>query len=252
MNRLAHAEALHAEDSPQEPGRDLVTVAVSLFNYAAFLPACLDSVAAQHHQSLDLIVVDDASDQDDSAEVARAWLKENAGRFCRSILLRHGRNQGLAQARNTAFGRARTEAVFVIDADNMIYPRAISRLKHALDETGAAAAYTQLEFFGSERRLGYADVWTPEAFRTGNYVDAMALISRQAWRAVRGYTHLEGGWEDYEFWCKFVDRGLSAIYVPEVLCRYRVHAGSMLRTEALSAHRRLSIQMMSSHPWLDL
>lgn len=252
MNRLAFAETLYTSESSRQVRWDLVTVAVSLFNYAAFLPACLGSILAQRHQSLDLIIVDDASDRDESADVAIAWLKQNSDRFCRSTLLRHSRNQGLAQARNTAFEQARTEAVFVIDADNMIYPRAISRLKHTLDETGAAAAYTQLEFFGSERRLGYADVWRPQAFRTGNYVDAMALVSRQAWRTVGGYTHLEGGWEDYEFWCKFVESGLSAVYVPEVLCRYRVHSDSMLRTETLTAHRQLSVEMMSRHSWLDL
>ena len=231
---------------------DLVCVAVSLHNYARFLPDCLESVAAQRHAALDLIVVDDASAQDDSLAVARAWIEANSARFARTLLLRHRRNQGLAQTRNTAFAAARAQHVFVLDADNALYPRAIGRLHAVMAREGVAAAYTQLEYFGAQSRLGYADTWEPEQFRATNYVDAMALVSRQAWREVGGYTHLDGGWEDYDFWCKFVDNGLIAAYVPEILCRYRVHDGSMLHTEHRARAEALALQMTMRHPWLRL
>jgi glycosyltransferase involved in cell wall biosynthesis len=234
------------------PSADLVTVAVSLHNYARFLPECLDSVAAQRHAALDLVVVDDASAQDESADVALGWLKANAGRFAGVTLLRHRRNQGLAQTRNTAFEMARGELVFVLDADNTLYPRAIARLREALDDEGFDAAYTQLEFFGAQPRLGYADVWQAEHFAQANYVDAMALVRKRAWQAVGGYTHLDGGWEDYDFWCKFIEHGLCGAYLPEILCRYRVHEHSMLRTEHRQHHEGLAVQIMLRHPWLTL
>jgi glycosyltransferase involved in cell wall biosynthesis len=232
--------------------RDLVTIAVSLHNYARFLPACLDSVAAQRHAPLDLIVVDDASDQDDGLQVAQDWLTRHAERFCRVLLLRHARNQGLAQTRNTAFAQARGEFVFVLDADNMIYPRAIGRLHEVLSTEPFDAAYTQLEFFGTQQRIGYADLWRREYFARRNYVDAMALVNRRAWREVGGYTHVEGGWEDYDFWCKFIEHGLVAAYVPEILCRYRVHEASMLRTESLGSKLDLRVRLTLRHPWLEL
>jgi glycosyltransferase involved in cell wall biosynthesis len=229
-----------------------VSVAVSLFNYARFLRECLDSVAAQLHRPLELIVVDDASDQDDSLEVAERWLADHAERFFRVKLLRHSTNQGLAQTRNTAFEHVRTEFVFVLDADNMIFPRAIGRLACALHDDDFSAAYTQLEYFGAQQRIGPADVWRRESFARRNYVDAMALVRRSAWRQVGGYTHIEGGWEDYDFWCKFVEHGLEAAYVPEILCRYRVHEASMLRTETRGRKLDLRVRMMLRHPWLEL
>lgn len=232
---------------------DLVTVCVSLYNYARFLPECLNSILAQRHAPIDLIVIDDASPGDNSVEVAEEWMRANYRRFHRTLLLSHVRNQGLAEARNTGFLHALGEYVFVIDADNMIYPRAISRLLRVLKETPMfAAAYTQLEYFGEQRGLGVADVWSKERFKVGNYVDAMALIRKETWRAVGGYTHLEGGWEDYDFWCKLIDADLEAAYVPEILCRYRVHGTSMLRTETNKASRRLIVEMTLRHPWLSL
>lgn len=228
----------------------LVSVCVSLYNYSKFLPECLDSIRNQQYLPIELIIVDDASDRDDSVIVAQKWMENNASRFYRTLLLSHVKNQGLAQARNTAFANAVGEYVFVIDADNMIYPRAIARLYDAIKNTGASAAYTQLEFFGDERRLGYADVWMPGRFLQGNYVDAMALISKKTWYQVGGYTHIEGGWEDFDFWCKMIDMDLEGIFVPEILCRYRVHGTSMLRTETNKAQERLSVDMIMRHPWL--
>jgi glycosyltransferase involved in cell wall biosynthesis len=231
---------------------DLISVAVSLYNYARFLPECLDSVAAQTHAPLELIVVDDVSTRDESVLVARNWLDAHAARFWRVLLLQHVRNQGLAQARNTAFARARGAAVFVLDADNIIYPRAIARLCEALEDHEAAAAYTQTEHFGDVPGIGPADLWDPAELARGNYIDAMALIRRDVWGAVGGYTHLEGGWEDFDFWCKLVEHGLHAVYVPEILCRYRVHGASMLRTEHRAQIEALRAQITLRHPWLHL
>lgn len=246
------AETLFTATDRRAAPADLVSVAVSLFNYARFLPECLDSVAAQRHAALELIVVDDASDRDGSAEVARGWLAAHAERFWRVLLLRHPANQGLAQARNTAFRHARGEHVFVLDADNALYPRAIARLHAVLRAEPFDAAYTQLELFGAEQGLGPADLWRREYFARRNYVDAMALVAHRAWREVGGYTHIEGGWEDYDFWCKFVEHGLVGAYVPEILCRYRVHADSMLRTETRDRKLDLRVRLTLRHPWLAM
>ena len=245
----AQTETLFVQEAAPA-GADLISVAVSLHNYARFLPACLDSVATQTHRALDLIVVDDASDADDGAAVAVAWLADNARRFARTLVMRHLRNQGVAAARNTGFAAARSGLVFVLDADNLLYPRAIARLFAAMAEEAFDAAYSQLEFFGAEQRLGYADIWRRENFLYENYVDAMALVSRRAWQSVGGYTPIDGGWEDYDFWCKFIDHGLTAAFVPEALCRYRVHEHSMLRTEHRGRRQSLAVQLTLRHPWL--
>lgn len=251
MTRFPPAEILLEGTSAEPSGPGLVTVAVSLFNYARFLGECLASVAAQRHQELELVVVDDHS-ADESVAVARGWMEASRHRFARVCLLRHRRNQGLAEARNTAFAHARGEHVFVLDADNAIYPRAIGRLLQAVTDSGAAAAYSQLEQFGDRRAIGLADVWRPQWLRHGNYIDAMALVSRAAWRDVGGYTHIEGGWEDYDLWCKFIEQGHEAIFVPEILCRYRVHGTSMLRTETAKSYDALFAEMTFRHPWMRL
>src|SRR5579862_1975391 len=208
---------------------DGVTVAVSAHDYAHHIVAALDSVYRQTHAALDLIVVNDHS-TDDTASVVRHWMESHSGRFREVVLVSHDRRYGLAQARNTAFARAQNDWVFVLDADNELYPAAIERLRDGGMRAGAYAGYSLLETFGDEHSLGLSEVWNPAKLATGNYIDAMALIRRSAWRTVGGYSELTvPGLEDFDLWCKFVEHHLDAVFTPKILCRYRVHAGSMLR-----------------------
>lgn len=244
-------EVVSAYGSDLRDPAECVTVAISLFNYRPFIREALDSVHAQSHPHLDLIVVDDAS-TDDGADAVADWLRARHGRFRQARLLRHRRNAGLSATRNTAFAQAGTASVFVLDADNLLYPRAIEKLDAALRRTGAALAYSQIENFGDGRGPGQAGEWVPDRFRSGNYVDAMALVSKAAWAGAGGYAPLDLGWEDYDLWLRFIEAGLRGIFVPELLCRYRVHGQSMLRTVTDIRQQRVRLQVAHRHPWLDL
>ena len=228
--------------------KTLVTVCVSAYNYEAFLPEALDSIREQTHLALELIVVDDASDQDDTCEVALEWLKSNAQRFWRVMLLCNRRNQGPSLTRNAAFERAKGKYVFVLDADNTVFPSAIAELYRVAVEGRFEATYSQLEMFGLERKLGHADLFDVERLRAGNYIDVMALIEVAAWRAIGGFSHIELGWEDYDFWLKFVEGGFTAGYVPAILCRYRLHGSSRTDRDAFPSHEALREIMALRHP----
>jgi glycosyltransferase involved in cell wall biosynthesis len=229
-----------------------VSVIVTLYNYGHFLEACLDSIRAQTQPDVELIIVDDCS-TDGGLGVATRWLARNEDVLAGHCLLQHTKNMGLAYARNTAFASARAPYVFVMDADNMLYPLAVARCLAAIKNSGAGAAYTQLEFFDERTGLGLADFWSVERLKRANYIDAMALVDKKAWERVGGYTQLMAtGWEDYDFWCKFVEHDLNATFVPEVLCRYRWHGKSMSITETNPNAGTLILEMSMRHPWLEL
>lgn len=229
-----------------------VSVIVTLHNYGHYLEACLDSIRTQTQADLELIIVDDFS-ADGGLGVAIRWLARNEDVIAGYRLLQHAKNMGLAYARNTAFASASAPYVFVMDADNMLYPPAIARCLAAIKASRAGAAYTQLEFFDERKGLGLADFWSVERLKKSNYIDAMALVDKKAWEQVGGYTQLMAtGWEDYDFWCKFVEHDLSAVFVPEVLCRYRWHGKSMSLTETNPNAGTLILEMSMRHPWLEL
>ncbi|MGC1305931.1 MAG: glycosyltransferase family 2 protein [Phormidesmis sp.] len=235
-----------------------VSVCISLYNYQQHITETLESVYRQTQADLDLIIVEDRS-TDDSLAVAKAWLSQHAQRFNTVHLVQHEQNQGLSAARNTAIEISATLTLFILDADNLLYPRCIERCLEALAaDPQAAMAYPIIEKFGEAQGLIGNVVWWRDRFKRNNCIDAMSLIRKQALTTVGGYSELEAvgklGWEDYELWCKFIDQNLYGVPVPEILARYRTHKTSMLNSVSnqLGNIDRLHQEMMQLHPWLEL
>jgi len=239
-----------------------VSVLISLYDYSTEVLNALESVAAQTC-ALELIVVDDAS-TDDGAVVVENWMHLRAASpnsvFQRLILLRHHSNSGLAVARNTAFSRASAAWCFILDADNILLPRAVEEClalaEHGSERLGVVhpilAVQASLGRPDDQRSLVSTASWQKQRLRTGNVVDAMALVRRSAWEAVGGYTHIEGGWEDFDFWCKLIEADYHGIQCPKLLGIYNSHICSMSHRFTNRSWRALSQCLQQRHPWLGL
>jgi glycosyl transferase family 2 len=209
-----------------------VSVILTVYNYADVVHEAIGSVGASNGASYELIVVDDCS-TDSSLVAIREALASCT--WVPATVIACGHNRGLAAARNYGIEHARGEFVFILDADNMIYPHALERLIAALDNNRHASfAYGIIEQFGPEgpRDLMSWQHWDPERLRYGNYIDAMAMIRRDALICAGRYTldpRLHG-WEDYALWCKFGNLGLHGVRVTEILSRYRSGVASMIST----------------------
>ena len=228
-----------------------IAVVIPLYNYAGTVLEALDSVIRQDLPALSVTVIVDASTDQGGAEATR-FLEQNAARFNQARIVRHRRNQGLSMSRNSGIAWSSEPYLFMLDADNRLRPPALSRLLAALQCSGAAFAYSQLRWFGDEEGIGLADVWEPARLANDNYIDAMALIRRDALLTVGGYAGLADGhgWEDYDLWCRFAELGLEGVFLPELLCDYRVHGASMLRTRTNIHYGALMAEMRLRHPGL--
>ena len=192
----------------------------------------LDSVFHQTLEPLNLVIAEDHS-KDGSLAVAERWMRIHASRFNKMKLVHHLKNQGLGITRNTAFKHAETPFIFVLDADNIIYPNALEKLLNGLKNTDASFAYSYLQHFGDVNKVGGLQPWNPQMLQYGNTIDAMVLMRKAAWEKAGGYSEdmPYNGWEDYELWFKIAKTGGWGVRLPEILCRYRVHVDSMLYSE---------------------
>jgi glycosyltransferase involved in cell wall biosynthesis len=230
-----------------------VTVIVPLYNYRDHVLEALASVRHQTLRELDLIVVDDAS-TDGSAELVLDWMKENTIRFNRLFLLRNKENSGLARTRNAGFDAAETAFVLPLDADNRLRPECCAACLSSLRDSAAGYAYPMIETFGASTDLMGTYDFRPSRFIAGNYIDAMALVSKSAWLRAGGYAPIQHGWEDYDFWCRCLEQGIGGVQVPSVLADYRVHQASMLHTQTdLPGNKAALIaDLEARHPWLRI
>ncbi len=104
--------------------------------------------------------------------------------------------------------------------------------------------------------------WSPRRLLEGPYIDAMALLDKQAVLDLGGYsTELIDygwfGWEDYDLWLKLAQAGRSCRLVPRIVAGYRDHGASMLRRTNRSSERLARYfttkfaALLSQHPGLD-
>lgn len=238
----------------QDKGGDPeLTVIIPLYNYADLVVETLDSVRAQTLATLDLVIVDGFS-TDNSLDVALAWARRNADRFNRIAVLQNNANYGLGLCRNSGFDAADTPYVLPLDADNRLRPACCERLLAAIKRSGAAYVYPTIQHFGASTAQMSDVPYSAQRYAAGNYVDAMALVSKEAWAIVGGYVHVRYGWEDYDFWVRIAEMGLAGEWYPEALAEYRVHEVSMMKSQTVvdNNYRSLNRDFKRRHPWVAL
>ena len=229
-----------------------VSVVVTLYDYAHLVTETLDSIAASSGVEFEIVVVDDHS-HDEGRAVVTDWIGEHPQ--VAAILLGSDINRGLPAARNLGFEAARAAKVMVMDADNMVYPTALRRLADRLDaDPGAAFAYSALEEFGTSTGVRSAMAWHVPWLCEANYIDAQAMLRRDAWQRHGGYRtddELVFGWEDWELWLRFAAAGEHGVYVAQMLGRYRTQQVSMLSTTNLVADHMLAHlrELYPDLPW---
>ena len=237
--------------------RDIpVAVVIPAYNAQKTLGRTLDSVLAQSHERLEVLVVDDGS-CDETAALAQQY----AARDGRVRLLSQ-ENGGVARARNLGLQAAAADFVAFVDADDLWHPRKIEKQLAALMANPAAAfVYTPFRVIDENDHVVASGCFFTTRGRVlwrhmlVNFVGngSSILVRRDAALAVGGYAAdmrdqgLEGA-EDY-----MLQLQLAAAHevevVPEYLVGYRQTSGSMSSNIArmlaaeLEARRRILLEL---------
>ncbi len=201
-----------------------IGVVITTHNYGHYLAACLESVFSQTLLPRQVVVVDDAS-EDNAADVVASF---SDVAYCR-VNFRNGN-----RARNFGFLKISTPYVAFFDADNVMMPRFLYVLYSALQEVPCATyAYgDRIVFADGDLQQGEREVSGPFdvlRLRAGNYIDLAALI-----RADRfpGFDPAVRRYQDWDLWLNIaLKQGGLGQYVPETLYYYRVHPHSVSQRE---------------------
>lgn len=131
------------------PADALVSVVIPSYNSAAYIRATLESVLAQSHANLEIIVVDDCSTDATVELVGQLVLREP-----RMRLICLSSNHGAPAYPRNAGVRAATGAwVAFLDADDLWHPRKLEWQMRAIAETGVKMCSTQMKDFRSQQQV---------------------------------------------------------------------------------------------------
>lgn len=196
---------------------DLISVLIPAYNAAAYLGEAIESVFAQTHRPLEVVVVDDGSD-DDTAAVA-------AG-FGDRIRFAGQQRGGGGSARNAAVALARGSQLAFLDADDRFLPHKLERQLAALrldPELDMVFGHVR-EFVSPELPAeARAAIRTPVAAAPWTAPNVM-LIRRESFERVGPFaTDLRVG-ETVDWYARAIDAGLKGLTLPEIVLERRLHA----------------------------
>lgn len=117
-----------------------VSIIVPIYNVVKYLPKCLDSILAQTHQNLEILLIDDGS-TDNSDTIADNYAKKDL-----RIKVVHQKNHGQSSARNTGLNLATGNYISFIDADDKIKPTFIADLLAPFSEPDTAIAVCGIHY----------------------------------------------------------------------------------------------------------
>lgn len=213
----------------------LVSVVMPVRNGGAWLNAAVESILGQSLAQLELILVDDHSED-------RAIERLTADDPRLRVLISEGR--GVSSAFNTGFSQASGAFVARMDADDIALPARLERQVEYLEskpEVGICGAcveiFTEGELAGGNRRY---QAWlnscrTPQAIHREIFIESpipnpTAMFRREVLEKLGGFA--DPDWpEDYDLYLRADELGIGMGKPEPVLLRWREHENRLTRSD---------------------
>jgi alpha-1,3-rhamnosyltransferase len=239
--------------------REAVSVVVPSFNHARFIARCLRSIIRQTQRPLELIVIDDGS-QDDSVRIIEQELKDCP--FDSELIARN--HKGLAHTLNDGLKRSRGEYFAYLGSDDIWLPEFLaSRVKLLGARGNAVLAYGHSFVIDEEDQIlectkdwaAYGDGCAREMLLNVTVPFSPSVLYRRQ-ILERHHWNEDVALEDYDLYLRLSGEGEFALD-EHVLCAWRSHGKNnsrdlefMLR-ECLEAQRRAVTRLKLSPKELE-
>jgi glycosyltransferase involved in cell wall biosynthesis len=223
----------------------LVTVYIPCRNYGRYLVQCVESVLQQLYTHWELIIIDEASD-DDSSSLAESLRLRDPSRI---TVIRNPEPVGLQKLANCALSLANGKYTMRLDADDWLDEGAlllmVSKIEASPDvglvygnyfyvnETGDVLGMERRHRLGSEDKVGHLP---PHG--------ACTLFRTRALKAAGGYSEDINAQDGWELWYKLCNR-VGAVSLDVPVFYYRQHDTSLSRDNQrlLKARMRIFAQI---------
>lgn len=223
-----------------------ITVAIPCYNYANYLPICLNSVLAQEGVDLEVIIVDDCS-TDDTPQVCEWYATDS-----RIKIIRHEKNLGAIASYNDGINAATGKYFTLVSSDDVLTPGALKRAVTMMEKNpnvgmvygphvcideqglcrfGMAQGSAPIARTVGRDRIYKSQEWQNWVCRTGRcfLIGSEAVVRTSIQRRAGLYDPTQPHAGDAEMWLRISNLcDIGYVGVDQLL--YRVHAKSMQMT----------------------
>lgn len=220
--------------SEQDPGsgETLISVLIPAYNAARYIQQTLESVSAQTHAHLEIIVVDDGSRDETPDILSRYQQTEPRLRVIQQA------NGGISTALNTGLAGARGRFVARIDADDLMVPERLE-LQHRFltDHPDLGFCASSMDFIDEAgTKIGEYDApianlaeldETIAQRKIFSFTHPTVMFRRSSLAAIGDYRAEFEPCEDLDLFLRLIEAGLPGVAMRERLSRYRLHGNSI-------------------------
>lgn len=201
-----------------------VSAVIPTYNGTAYLAEAVQSALSQTYELLEIIVVDDGSQED---------IKKILAPYFPKVTYVHQENAGPAAARNRGISLAKGDVIALLDDDDVWHPtKTAEQIKLLVENPRCAMVYSYPELIDEHGRMIPNE--TPSEFPSGNvYLEFLTrnritspsatLIRKDVFKTVGLFDeHNECiSCEDYELWVRIAG-DYDVMFCPGGLTSYRV------------------------------
>lgn len=235
-----------------------VSVVIPTHLRSHLLRESIASVAAQTLQPVELLVVDDANDP-----ATQAVVDEADARFPFAVRYIANETGGVCHSRNKGAEAATGRWIGFLDDDDLWHPPFLERLVGLAEQQRVELALGGLLHHEDEHTV------TPRAQLTGLTPDTALrqngsmtgsnfVIDRDAYFRVGGFDPAVTVFNDWDFFVRLLDAGVTYAVDPEPLAEWRFHPGDRIATPSLRRAAGIGFfldrhgKRMSPQVWRDL
>ena len=213
----------------------LVSVIIPAYNAEKYLAFCLDTVTAQTHRNLEIIVVNDGS-KDSTGKICDEYAEKDS-----RIKVIHQQNKGVAQTRNVGLDNSSGEYFAFIDSDDYVCSYYIETLLNICIENNSKIAIckstdtyerTLFELPGGNNVRTYDSLFL---LNNLSYLDVCyeVVISMIFHRSVFDNIRFPSGliYEDSFIYYDFIEKAERISFTDESLYYYYLSPNSIMRSD---------------------
>lgn len=219
-------------DDNSRPVPGMVSIVMPAYNSGHLLKEAAASVIRQTYPHWELIVVDDASD-DDTLQIAEALAREDS----RIRVIPLPSNAGVANARNCAMPAARGQYLAFLDSDDLWLPDKLKMQTEFMQHNEIAFSFTQYRRIKPNGHTG-AVVQIPDKvgyqeMLKRNVIGCLTVMLDR--NRIPPFSMAPVKHEDYVTWLQILKLGYTAWGLQEDLARYRISSTSVSGDKRRSA-----------------
>ena len=198
-----------------------ITAVVPYYNMGCYVADAVRSLLSQSWPALDVIIVDDGSDEENRQALSRF---EGNPR----VRVMHQAHAGGSAARNRGFEAAGGKYIIFLDADDILEASFAEKAAAILEANEDICLVASLSrFFGDRKGHNKRQPYTVENILLGNSHSGFGMFRKSDWEAMPGKEIPLPYGQDWDFWVSMISSGKRAFRIEEFLYNYRRHGASI-------------------------